>query len=79
MTGTKLAMSPAYHPQSDGQMERVNRCLETYLRCAVGERPNSWSKWITTAEWWYNSTHHSSIEMTPFQAVYGYPPPTNLI
>ncbi len=77
--GVKLQLSTAYHPQSDGQTERVNRCLETYLRCMCFERPRHWHKWLTLAEWWYNSTHHSSLGMSPFHALYGYPPPTNLV
>lgn len=42
--GVQLRMSSAYHPQTDGQSERLNHCLETYLRCMTGHRPSEWSK-----------------------------------
>ncbi|OMO81561.1 reverse transcriptase [Corchorus capsularis] len=76
LQGTKLNHSSAYHPQSDGQSEVLNRCLETYLRCFAGDNPRSWSKIFHWAEWSYNTALHSAINMTPFEAVYGYAPPT---
>ena len=69
-----IHMSSAYHPQSDGQTEVVNRCLEGYLRCMTGEKPQEWVLWLPLAEWWYNSNWHSSTGVTPFEAVYGQSP-----
>ena len=69
-----LHMSTAYHPQSDGQTEVVNRCLEGYLRCMTGEKPVEWVLWLPLAEWWYNTNWHSSIGLTPYEVVYGQPP-----
>ncbi|GMI89824.1 hypothetical protein HRI_002651700 [Hibiscus trionum] len=58
--------------------ERVNQCLETYLRCMTGERPREWSDWVHLAEWWYNTSFHSAIQVTPYQALYGQPPPIHV-
>ncbi|CAL9021220.1 unnamed protein product [Prunus brigantina] len=76
LQGTKLCHSLAYHPQSDGQIEVLNRTLEHYLRCYVDDKPTTWIQWFPWVEWWYNTTYHSTIKMTPFQAVYGQPPPS---
>lgn len=77
--GTQFCFSSAYHPQSDGQTEVVNRCLEMYLKCMCGYEPQEWCKWFPLAEWWYNTHFHSSIKMTPYEVVYNQPPPTHLL
>lgn len=74
LTNTTLNMSSAYHPQTDGQTERLNQCLETYLRCMVHSCPAKWAQWIPLAEFWYNTTFHSAHGRTPFEALYGHPP-----
>ncbi|KAL0408452.1 UNVERIFIED_CONTAM: Transposon Ty3-G Gag-Pol polyprotein [Sesamum radiatum] len=70
----QLSLTTAYHPQSDGQTERVNQCLETYLRCMCHLKPKSWAKWLSLAEHWYNTNFHQSLRTTPFEALYGYAP-----
>jgi hypothetical protein len=74
LTGTQLCLSSSYHPQFDGQTERVNQCLETYLRCFVHSCPRLWPNWLPLAEFWYNTCHHSSLGKTPFEVLYGHPP-----
>jgi hypothetical protein len=73
-TGTKLLYSTTYHPQTDGQTECVNQCLEMYLRSAVQDTPNHWRRWLPAAEFWYNSSHHASLACSPFKALYGREP-----
>jgi hypothetical protein len=72
--GTKLKFSTAYHPQTDGQSERVNQCLEMFLRCAVHDSPKQWRRLLPLAELWYNSCFHTSIGCSPFHALYGHEP-----
>lgn len=76
--GVYLCMSSSYHPQTYGQTEVVNRCLETYLCCMADEKHATCAKWLPLAEWWYNTTYHSTIKMTPFEALYGYQPPIRI-
>jgi hypothetical protein len=74
MTDTQLLMSSSYHPQTDGQTERVNQCVETFLRCSVHACPRQWSKWLSLAEFWYNTSYHSALGRSPFEALYGHSP-----
>lgn len=69
-------MSSTYHPQSDGQSEVLNKCLEMYLCCFVFDRPTTWVSYLPWAEYWYNTSVHEAIRMSPFKAVYGRDPPT---
>nr|XP_027067680.1 uncharacterized protein LOC113693323 [Coffea arabica] len=72
--GVELQFSTTYYPQTDGQTERLNRCLETYLKCLCFQQPHKWKQWLAAVEWWYNTNYHTALHMTPFQALYGYPP-----
>jgi hypothetical protein len=54
----------------------VNHCLEQYLRCLCSQHPRQWENCLSWAEFWYNSSFHSTLGTTPFQALYGRPPPT---
>jgi transposase InsO family protein len=66
LLGIKLAMSMAYHPQTDGQMEHVNQVLEGYLRTFTSRRQDDWDDLLPTGEFFYNNTNHSSTQQTPF-------------
>lgn len=72
--GTELKMSTPYHPTTDGQTKRVNQCVQTYLRCFVHSCPHQWSKWIHLAEYWYNTSYHSTLDSSPFVVLYGHEP-----
>jgi hypothetical protein len=72
--GTELRLSSAYHPETDGQSERVNQCLESYLRCLAHACPQRWSQFLSMAEFWYNTSPHSALKTSPFVALYGHEP-----
>ena len=76
LSGTKLRMSTAYHPQTDGQTEVLNQTLEQYLRAFVHHQPSRWFRFLSLAEWSYNTTIHFGTGLSPFEVVYGRPPPT---
>ncbi|KAK1628363.1 hypothetical protein QYE76_002678 [Lolium multiflorum] len=78
LAGVKLRMSTAFHPQTDGQSEVVNKIIAMYLRCLTGDRPRAWVDWLAWAEYCYNTSYHSALHATPFEVVYGRPPPAML-
>jgi hypothetical protein len=69
--GTKLDFSSAYHPQTDGQTERVNQILEDLLRACVITYGKDWEKSLSYAEFSYNNSYQASLKMSPFEALYG--------
>ena len=70
MVGIDLTPSTSYHPQTDGQKEIVNKSLEGYLRNYVVGQQRKWIKWLHLGEFFYNTTFHIFIGMTPFRALY---------
>src|ERR1044072_7971206 len=66
--GSKLRLSTAYHPQTDGQTERTIQSLEDLLRACVLEQRGSWDTYLLLIEFTYNNSYHSSIGMAPFEA-----------
>ncbi|GMI84444.1 hypothetical protein HRI_002113700 [Hibiscus trionum] len=69
--GTKLNLSTAFHPQSDGQSERVIQILEDMLRACIIDFGKNWEKSLPLVEFAYNNSYQSSIQMAPFEALYG--------
>ncbi|KAL5765478.1 hypothetical protein ACOSP7_016095 [Xanthoceras sorbifolium] len=76
LQGSKLKASSSYHPQTGGQTEVVNRTLEQYLRCYCHKEQARWKECIPWTEYWYNTTHHAAINMSPFEIMYGRTPPS---
>ena len=74
LIGTKQAMSTAFHPQSDGQTERVNRILEDFLRHFVSPSQDNWDALLPMAEFAVNNAYQESIKTTPFFLNYGQHP-----
>ena len=76
LTGTRLLLSTAYHPQTDGQTERANRTIEDMLRPYVSSHHNDWDQHIAAVEFAYNNSVHAGTGFTPFYLNYGQHPRT---
>jgi len=72
-------MSTAFHPQTDGQSEAVDKAIAMYLRCLTGDRPRDWLDWLPWVEYCYNTAYHSALRTSPFTIVYGRAPPELLL
>eukprot|EP00253_Pinus_taeda_P027707 PITA_27707 len=69
--GTQLNFSTAYHPQTDGQTEPVNQVVGDMLRSYVMQQPNRWEEYLHLVEFAYNNGYHASLQMSPFEVIYG--------
>jgi transposase InsO family protein len=65
LLGIKLALSTAYHPQTDGQTECINQVIEGYLHTLTSQRQDNWDGLLPMGEFFYNNTKHSSTQQTP--------------
>ena len=72
--GVKPRMSTAFHPQTDGQTERMNQFIEAYLRAFTNYEMTNWEDLLATAEFAYNNARSTATHTTPFYANYGYHP-----
>lgn len=70
----KHKLSTAFHPQTDGQTERMNQTLEQYLRCYCSEEQDSWPQALAQAEFAVNNSVHHALRMSPFEVLYGWSP-----
>jgi transposase InsO family protein len=68
---TQLCFSSAYHPQTDGQTERVNQILEDMLRAYALQYERRWDKSLSYAKFSYNNSYQESLKMAPFEMLYG--------
>ena len=71
LLGTRRRLSTAYHPQTDGQTERQNQTLEYYLRHYVNWQQDDWARWLPLAQFAYNTTKHTALNMSPAEALCG--------
>ena len=71
--GTQLSMSTAFHPHMDGQSERTIQILEDMLRACVLDLKGSWEEHLPLVEFAYNNSYQASIQMAPYEALYGRP------
>ena len=75
--GIRPRMSTAFHPQTDGQAERVNQTIEAFLRPFLNQEQDDWADLLPIAEHAYNNSATTATGMSPFYANYGWHPSTN--
>jgi len=63
LLGIQIKLSTVYHPQTDGQMERINQELEQYLRVFIDHRQEQWPDWLETVGFVYNNKIHTAIKI----------------
>ena len=74
LIGIEQKLSTRFHPQTDGQTERINAVLEQYLRGYINYQQRNWVELLTIAEFLYNNTISATTGITPFFALYGQHP-----
>jgi hypothetical protein len=74
MMGIKQRLSTSFHPQTDGQTERMNQTVEQYLRMYCNYQQDNWFEFLSISEFAYNNAHQTSTNCSPFYANYGYHP-----
>ena len=70
LLGIQTKLSMAYHPQTDGQTEKMNQKLEQYLRVFINHRQEQWPDWLGMAEFAYNNKIHTATKTLPFKVNY---------
>jgi len=70
MLGIETRLSTVFHPQTDGQMERINQELEQYLQFFIDHRPKDWPEWLASAEFVVNNKVYTATKVSPFMANY---------
>jgi len=74
LLGIQTKLSTAYHPQTNGQMERINQELEQYLRVFIDHRQEQWPDWLGIVEFAYNNKIHAATKILLFKANYSQDP-----
>jgi hypothetical protein len=74
LLNVKINLSTVYHPQTNGQIKRVNQIFKQYLHCTINYQQDDWTDLLPLVEFAYNNTLHSSTKQTPFFSNYGHHP-----
>ena len=69
LVGIEGNPSTPYHPQTDGQTERINQEIEQYLRVFINHHQSNWSEWLSLAEFSYNTKVKTSLGHSPFSSI----------